>query len=244
MVSALIFAGGVGRRMKSEDIPKQFLEVEGKPIIVRTIEHFSSHTMVDKIVVVCLETWIEEFQRDVVKYNLKKIDSILPGGDTGYQSIHIGLMEIAKETTKDDIVLICDGVRPMLSEALITTCIQEARKFGTAVPVTPSIDSVLYSEDGSVCSKNCERKKIFITQAPQGYTMERILEAHKLAEERGIESVSSADLLLELGQEIHIFQGIRENIKVTTQEDLNSLRATRYYEHFKAFSKEELKYGI
>lgn len=243
MVSALIFAGGVGRQMKLEDIPKQFLEVEGKPIIVRTIEHFLNHQMVDKIIVVCLETWIEEFQTDAVKYNLKKIDAVLPGGDAGYQSIHIGLMEIAKSTVKDDIVLICDGVRPMLSEALITTCIQDARKFGTAVPVTPSIDSVLYSEDGSMCSKNCERKKIFITQAPQGYTMERILEAHKQAEERGIESVSSADLLLELGQEIHIFQGIRENIKVTTQEDLNSLRATRYYEHFKAFSREVLKYG-
>ena len=244
MVWALIFAGGVGKRMKSEDIPKQFLEVEGKPIIVRTIEHFYSHVMVEKIGVVCLETWSEEFQRDVVKYNLKKIDSVLPGGDTGYQSIHNGLMEIAKDAAKDDIVLICDGVRPMLSEELITTCIQEAQKFGTAVPVTPSIDSVLYSEDGSVCSRNCERQKIFITQAPQGYTVERILEAHRSAEERGIESVSSADLLLELGQEIHIFQGIRENIKITTQEDLNVLRATRYYEHFKAFSREELKYGI
>lgn len=244
MVSALIFAGGVGRRMKSEDIPKQFLEVDGKPIIVRTIEHFSTHEMVDKIVVVCLETWIEEFQKNIIKYNLKKIDTVLPGGETGYQSIHKGLMEIAKKAAGDDIVLICDGVRPMLSEALITTCIQEARKYETAVPVTPSIDSVLYSDDGSTCTKNCERKKIFITQAPQGYTMERILEAHRLAEERGIESVSSADLLLELGQEVHIFQGIRENIKVTTQEDLNSLRATSYYEHFKIFSREELKYGI
>lgn len=244
MVSALIFAGGMGTRMNSRDIPKQFLEVDGKPIIVRTVEHFSMHAMVDKIVVVCLEDWIKEFRENIGKYNLKKVDAVLPGGVTGFRSIHKGLMELAEKTVDDDIVLICDGVRPMLSEKLITTCILETGKFGSAVPVTPSIDSVLYSENGSTCKKNYERKNIFITQAPQGYTMKRILDAHKTAEEQGIESASSADLLLELGQEIHIFQGMRENIKVTTQEDLNSLRATSYYEHFKAFSREELKYGV
>ena len=132
----------------------------------------------------------------------------------------------------------------MLSEQLISTCIMDTRLYGSAVPVTPSIDSVLFSEDGVNCKKNYERKKIFITQAPQGYPMKRIMDAHKEAEERGIEAVSSADLLIELGQEVHMFQGIRENIKVTTIEDLNSLRAIRYYEHFKNFSREELKYGM
>ena len=89
-----------------------------------------------------------------------------------------------------------------------------------------------------------ERKNIYITQAPQGYTMKVIMDAHDEAMEKGIESVSSGDLMIELGREIHIFQGIRENIKVTTPEDLNSLRATQYYEHFKNFSREELKYNL
>lgn len=244
MVAALIFAGGVGTRMNSKEIPKQFLEVDGKPIIIRTLEHFSEHDMVDKIVVVCLESWINELKADVEKYGIKKIVDIIPGGKTGYQSIHNGLLRIEQFTEPNDIVLICDGVRPVLSEQLITTCISDAATYETAVPATPSIDSVLYSEDGVKCSQNLVRKKIFITQAPQGFTMKRIMDAHQQAEEKGLEPVSSADLLLELGQEIHVFPGIRDNIKVTTSEDLNVLRATQYYEHFKVFLREELKYEI
>lgn len=244
MISALIFAGGVGSRMKSKEIPKQFLEVEGKPIIIHTLEHFAGHGMVDNIVVVCLESWIDELKRFIEKYNIKKIVGIIPGGKTGFQSIHNGLVRIAETSKDEDIVLICDGVRPMLSEQLITTCIEDTKVYGTAVPVTPSIDSVLYSDDGSTCKKNIERRKIYITQAPQGYKMKTIMDAHDEAMAKGIESVSSGDLMIELGHEIHIFQGIRENIKVTTPEDLNSLRATQYYEHFKNFSREELRYQI
>jgi len=241
MVSALIFAGGVGSRMKSKQIPKQFLEVDGKPIIIYTIEHFAFHRKVDNIVVVCLEGWIDELKLLLKKYNIPKVVDIIPGGDTGYQSIHNGLVRISEMNTEKDIVLICDGVRPILTEQLITTCIEDAKKYTSAVPVTPSIDSVLYSEDGINCGKNIQRSKIFITQAPQGYTMKRIMEAHKEAEEKGVESVSSADLLIELGQEVHIFQGIRENIKATTPEDLKSLRATKYYEHLQTFLHEEIK---
>lgn len=244
MITALLFAGGVGARMKSKEIPKQFLEVEGKPIIIHTLEHFSHHDMVDNIVVVCLESWIDELKRDIDKYNVKKVVGIIPGGKTGFQSIHNGLVRIAETSKDDDIVLICDGVRPMLSEKLISTCIVDTQTYGTAVPVTPSIDSVLYSDDGNKCKKNIERKKIYITQAPQGYKMKVIMDAHDEAMSRGIESVSSGDLMIELGHEIHIFHGIRENIKVTTPEDLNALRATQYYEHFKNFSREELKYQI
>ena len=244
MVSALIFAGGVGRRMNSDEIPKQFLEVDGKSIIIRTLEHFSAHRGVDAIVVVCLDTWIEELKKQIADNGVRKVVGIIPGGETGYQSIHKGLLRISEFAGEDDIVLICDGVRPMLTEQLITTCIHDAEKYESAVPVTPSIDSVLYSEDGVNCKKNYERSKMFITQAPQGYTMRRILSAHKEAEERGMESTSSADLLVELGQSVHIFRGIRENIKVTTPEDLNQLRSIHYYGHFKTFAGEVMTYGL
>lgn len=240
MVNALIFAGGAGERMNSGDIPKQFLKVDGVPIIIRTISYFESHIQVDKIVVVCLESWMEEFQQELKEYEIKKIVNILPGGQTGFQSIHIGLEYLQGIMNEDDIVLICDGVRPCLTEELITKCIENAAIYGSAIPVTPSIDSVLYSEDGQLCVKNISRKKIFITQAPQGYLMKEIMIAHAEAIRKGIESVSSADLMIELGREVRLFQGIRENIKVTTIEDLNALRATQYYEHFKDFAKEEL----
>lgn len=246
MVSAMLFAGGVGARMKSADIPKQFLEVEGKPIIIRTAEHFSNHPMVDNIVIACKEDWIEELEYLLKKFRVQKIEAVVAGGDTGFASIHNGVVKVAEYAKQpDDIILICDGVRPMLSEELITNCINDTRKYETAVPVTPSIDSLLYSEDGKNCDKSYQRSSMYITQAPQGYTMEKILWAHDEAAIRNIDNpVSSSELFIELGQPVHIFMGERNNIKVTTPEDLDTLRAHYYYQHYKNFAKEELKYGI
>lgn len=243
MAHVLVFAGGIGARMKSNDIPKQFIDVDGKPIIVRTLEHFEKHAQVEDIVISCLAEKIDYMKMLVAKYNISKVVSVVPGGENGHQSIHNGLVEIEKNSKPEDIVLICDGVRPMLSEKLITDCIDTARAHETAVPVTPSIDSVLESPDGQTCCKSLPRKQMFITQAPQGYTMRKIMWAHDEAEKRGITNpISSSELLIELGETVQIFQGIRENIKVTTPEDLQTLRSYFYYESFKNFAKEELKY--
>ena len=177
---------------------------------------------------------------------MQKVKSIVPGGASGFDSIHNGVVA-THEFSRDpeDIILICDGVRPMLSEELITNCILETKKHKTAVPVTPSIDSLLYSEDGMTCGKSYQRSTMYITQAPQGYTMERILWAHDQAYKRGIlEPVSSSELFIELGEKVHIFIGERFNIKVTTPEDLTALRSQYYYENYKKFAKEELKYGL
>ena len=235
---ALIFAGGVGTRMELHDIPKQFLKVDKKPIIIRTLEHFEKHPSIEAIVVVCLESWIDELQKELKDFHITKVVQILPGGATGFQSIHNGLEYIKKNADGEDTVLICDGVRPVLSEELISTCIADTGKYGTAVPVVPSIDSVLYSEDGKTCSKNYDRKTIYITQAPQGFKVKTICSAHDLAVEKGMEAISSADLMIDLGFEVHIFKGIRNNIKITTEEDLHSLRATHYYEQLLDFSTE------
>lgn len=246
MVTAMLFAGGIGARMQSSDLPKQFLEVGGKPIIIHTMEHFSKHPLVDAIVVACKEDWIEYLVGLVEQYAVKKVRAIVPGGDTGFASIHNGVVETAKLSSRpDDIILICDGVRPMLSAQLITDCIEHTKQYATAVPVTPSIDSLLYSADGESCRQSYDRNTMYITQAPQGYTMERILWAHAEAERRGIlNPISSGELFIELGESIHLFKGERFNIKVTTPEDLVLLRAQFYYENYKKFAKEELKYGL
>lgn len=243
MVSVVVFAGGVGARMKSQDIPKQFIEVDGKPIIIRTLEVFDTHQEVDEIVVACLESWIPILKEQLQRFGIKKVRAVVPGGENGHGSIHNGLMEAAKTAVPEDIVLICDGVRPLITEKLISDCIRETREYENAVPVTASIDSVLESFDGSTCKKSYERKQMFITQAPQGYTFKKILWAHDEAEKRGITNpISSCELLLELGEEIHIFIGERQNIKVTTPEDLYTLRSGYYYNHYRSFAREELHY--
>lgn len=246
MITAMLFAGGSGVRMESSDLPKQFLEVGGKPIIIHTMEHFSKHPMVDAIVVACKEDWIDYLKNLVAQFGITKVKSIVPGGANGFDSIHNGVVATSEfSKNDDDIILICDGVRPMLSEKLITDCIEHTKKCKTAVPVTPSIDSLLYSIDGETCGKSYERNTMYITQAPQGYTMERILWAHSEAYKRGIlNPVSSSELFIELGVKVHIFKGERFNIKVTTPEDLITLRSQFYYENYKRFAKEELKYGL
>ena len=217
MVTAMLFAGGIGARMKSSDLPKQFLEVGGKPIIVHTMEHFSRHPA-------CKEDWIEYLVELIERFSVKKIRSIVPGGETGFASIHNGVVATAAFSTEpEDIILICDGVRPMLSDRLITDCILETKKYKTAVPVTPSIDSLLYSPDGENCKKSYDRNTMYVTQA---------------------NPISSSELFIELGESVHLFKGERFNIKVTTPEDLVTLRAQFYYENYKKFAKEELKYGL
>ncbi len=240
MVTAMLFAGGVGTRMKSSDIPKQFLVVGGKPIIIRTMEHFADHPEVDDIVIACKEDWIDYLNDLIEKFGVKKVRSVVPGGENGFGSIHNGVVETAKVAKNpDDIILICDGVRPMLSEELISNCIRITRECGTAVPVTPSIDSLLFSDDGEECRKSYKRSSMYITQAPQGYTMERILWAHDEAEKRGITNpVSSSELFIELGEAVRLFIGERNNIKVTTPEDLERLRADYFYREFKKFAEE------
>lgn len=244
MIHAMLFAGGVGARMKSEDIPKQFIYVDGKPIIIRTLESFANHPEVDNIVVSCLEEKIDYLWGLIKEFKVEKVVSIVKGGSSGHESIHNGLLEVQKHSKPEDVVLICDGVRPLVSEQLITDCINTAKEHETAVPVTPSIDSVLESKDGKTCSKSLPRSSMFITQAPQGYTMRKIMWAHEEARKREIDSpTSSSELLIELKETVQIFIGDRDNIKVTTPEDLNFLRSRYYYKNFKNFAKEELEYG-
>lgn len=245
MVSVVIFAGGTGVRMKSADIPKQFLELDGKPIIVRVLEKFAAHPQVDRIVVACLDTWIEHLQTLIKQFEIGKIDAIVPGGATGFDSIHNGLIRAARDMAPDDVVLISDGVRPVLTAELIAACIETARRYETAVPVVPSIDSVLQSEDGEHCRTALPRGQMFITQAPQGYTVRKILWAHDEAIRRGLPSpVSSSELLIDLGEEIHLLPGDQDNIKVTTDYDLHVLRSRYEYKKHHGNNDREAMHGL
>ncbi len=230
MVSVVIFAGGTGVRLKSADKPKQFLEVDGKPIIIRTLEKFAYHPEVDAIVVACLADWIPYLNELIANFNLPKITAVVPGGNNGFESIHNGLVKAAEAMNDDDVVLISDGVRPILTNELISDCIATAREFGTAVPCVPSIDSVLQSPDGKTCKIAMPRNEMFVTQAPQGYRLSRILWAHGEVERLGLPApVSSSELFISLGEEIRLVPGDQDNIKVTTDYDLHVLRSRYEY---------------
>ncbi len=227
---ALIFAGGSGKRMgsSSKGVPKQFLEINRVPIIIRTLEHFEHHPDIDAICVVCIETWIGRLKKYMEHYKIKKAFCIVPGGKDGQESIRNGLNAIKEEYAQEDtIVLIHDGVRPLINEQVISDNIATVKECGNAVTVAPAIETIAFSEDGKTFSTTLNRSKCFIARAPQSFYLKDILHAHKKALDEGIasEMVDSASLMMHYGHTLNMVEGPAENIKVTTPTDFYTCRA-------------------
>ncbi|WP_295360829.1 2-C-methyl-D-erythritol 4-phosphate cytidylyltransferase [uncultured Pseudoramibacter sp.] len=224
---AVIFAGGTGERMHTKDRPKQFLMIHGKPIIVHTIEHFQNHSEIDGIIVACIESWIPYMQEMAYRYRLDKIGKIVPGGETGQMSIYSGL-KAAKEVygLDDTIVLIHDGVRPLIDEKTITNNIQSVRKNGSAVTCAPVKETVILREDGKKVGDVVPREKSLIAKAPQSFILNDILAVERQAIADGYtDAIDSCTLMRDYGREIYIVEGSYENIKITTPEDFYTFRA-------------------
>lgn len=222
---ALLTAAGTGTRMLSE-VPKQFLPVHDKPIIVYTMEAFERHPAIDAILVVCLEGWEAILRAYAKQFGITKLLHIAPGGESGQQSIKNGLDMLSGLYQGDDIVLIHDGNRPMLPEDVITDCIANARRHGSAIPVVPCNEAMLTSGDGERASASIPRDQLFKTQTPHGFPLKALLDAHEQARQRGITgSVASCTLMLELGGTIHFSRGSEKNFKITTPEDIEIFKA-------------------
>ena len=226
---AVIFAGGSGTRMKNADIPKQFLLVHGKPIIVHTIEIFQKHKDIDGIVVVCLENWIDYMQDMKQRYGLDKIKRIVPGGQTGQMSIYNGLAA-ADEIyghDEDTIVLIHDGVRPLIKQETISDNIEAVKKYGSAITCTAASETVILVDndfDGNVCCEKVgtvpDRSTSRFAKAPQSFYLKDILKEQKRAIAEGkTDMIDSCTLMKEYGHELHTVIGPDYNIKVTTPKD-------------------------
>lgn len=221
MAYALIFAGGTGTRMKNNK-PKQFLEVDGKPIIIHTIEHFEKNDEIKGIVVVCKEDWIQYLKDKLIKYNIKKVFWIVPGGTTGQLSIYNGLMALdnAIEKKKNEIVLIHDGVRPLINDEVIVNNIRMVEKKGTCITVTPSIETVITIIDDGTVNNTVDRSKCRMAKAPQSFLLEDIINVHKDAyQKNNINNIDSATLMSSYGYKLHTITGPSENIKITTPMD-------------------------
>ena len=224
---AIIFAGGVGRRMHARNKPKQFLNVHGKPIIVHTIEIFERHKEIDKVVVVCVEDWIDHMKNLKYYYHLDKVESIVPGGETGQLSIYNGLEEAARLYGEDDnIVLIHDGVRPLVTDDEISKNIESVRKNGSAITCAPAKETVVIVNDDGQVEKVPSRDHSFISKAPQSFYLKDILEIDRKAVAEGNTSViDSCTLMRNYGKKISVVEGSFENIKITTADDFYMFRA-------------------
>ena len=224
---ALIIAGGSGNRM-GQDIPKQFMYVDNAPIIIHTLQCFERHPDIAVIGVVCLMGWETVLQRYANQYRITKLKYIFPGGNTGMESIHNGIYGL-KEVgyADDDLVLIHDAVRPLLSQDIISSNIAICKAYGYAITGIKCREAILESKDGFSSTTSIPRDMLIRTQTPQTFTLKNIIEVHEEAASKGItDSVASCTLCAELGnREMHIVPGSEKNIKITTIEDLEILKA-------------------
>ena len=178
---ALIIAGGSGNRM-GQDIPKQFMHVDGAPIIIHTMKAFEQHPDIDAIAVVCLKGWETVLQSYANQFSIDKLKWIFPGGDNGQESIHNGIYGLREAGCQDeDLVLIHDAVRPLLSQDIISSNIAICKKYGYAITGIKCREAILESEDGFSSTSSIPRDKLIRTQTPQTFRLGNIIAAHELA---------------------------------------------------------------
>lgn len=216
---AVIFAGGTGIRMQTKSIPKQFLILNGKPVIIYTIELFDNHPQIDGIVVVCLEDWIPYLEKQLKKFEINKVDKIVKGGKTGQESIYNGLFA-AKDTYGEDCnVLIHDGVRPLITGETISDnirCVEENGNCITCIQATETF--VVTRKDGKL--EIPSRKDSLIARAPQSFRLTDILDAHEEARKSGRNDfIDSCTMMSHYGHRMYTIIGPTENIKITTPTD-------------------------
>lgn len=224
---ALIIAGGTGNRM-GQDIPKQFMHVEGCPIIIHTMKVFQIHPDIDGIAVVCLDGWETILKSYAHQFNIDKLKWIFKGGGNGMESIHNGIYGLRDAGCKDeDLILVHDAVRPLLSQAIISSNIAVCKKYGYAITGIKCTEAILESNDGFCATKSIPRDKLIRTQTPQTFRLGNLIKAHEEAKDKGItNSVASCTLMAELGnREMHIVPGEERNMKITRVEDLDMLKA-------------------
>lgn len=222
---ALIIAGGSGTRMH-QDIPKQFLTVNEKPVIVYTLEAFQNHAEIDQIAVVCIKGWEQVLKAYANQFNITKLKYIISGGENGQTSIRNGVFELEKHCNEEDIVLIHDAIRPMVSPEIISDCIVKTKQYGCAIATIPCAEAMMQTKDGIVSTGSYPRDNLKRTQTPQGFPIGKICDLHRRALKAGVtNSVASCTLMIEMGEQVHFSAGSEKNIKLTTVEDIDIFKA-------------------
>lgn len=221
----ILLAGGVGKRMHS-DIPKQFLEVNDKPIIVHTIERFQKNPQIEKIVVVCVKKWIDRVKELVAKFNLSKVQWIVEGGSTGHDSISNGIFFLKDKIETNDFVIIHDAVRPVLPQALINEVLRVAHEKGNASSSIVCHPPIVYTDDFISGIKDIDREHVMLTASPQVFNYGLALKCYEQAKKEDRHDFTfTSSLLIHCGERVYFAKGSTNNIKITTREDLALFKA-------------------
>lgn len=235
---AIIFAGGSGVRMGA-GVPKQFLEINGKPIIVHTLQLFQYHDQIDKIYISVLADYVSYMKELVEEFRLNKVEAVIEGGETAQDSIYNALKKAESENPEDSIVLLHDGVRPFVSYDVIANNIKGVQENGNAITCTSCYETILLSKDGEKVDSVPFRKETFAAQAPQSFYLKDIIAAHDVVRarpEKYENMVDACTILKSQGLDVNMIPGNRGNIKVTTPEDVYMYRALlQYKENEQAF---------
>lgn len=224
---AVIFAGGSGQRMHTKDIPKQFLEMHGKPIIIYTLEIFEKHPEIDAIVIACKKEWIEYLNELLYKYRIGKVKKVVVGGETGQLSIYNGLVAADEVSAGEkSVVLIHDGVRPLIDAKVISDNISSVKKHGAAITTAVVKETILVVNDAESIETVPDRAHSRVAKAPQSFWLSDILAAHKRAQSEGMtDCIDSCTLMKGYGYPLFLVDGPYENIKITTPDDFYTMRA-------------------
>lgn len=218
--TAIILAGGVGKRMGAP-LPKQFLEIKGKPVIVHTISNFQKNASIDSIVVVCVQDWIDRTKELIEQYGLTKVSAVIPGGETSHDSTRNGIFHLREELGAGDMIVIHDAARPILPQKAIDEMLRVAKENGNASLAIPCYETVIYTDDQLSGNKELDRSHLMRVQTPQAYEYCGILELYERAELEGRHDFIYADIVaVEYGMTVFFSKGFTNNIKITKQEDI------------------------
>lgn len=239
---AIIFAGGSGVRMGA-GLPKQFIEVNGKPIIIHTLDIFEDSSQIDQIYISCKEDYIEKLEKMIKRFQIDKVKAIVPGGSSALDSVYKALVRAKQDNSDDSIILIHDGVRPCINDDVIKSNIESVKEFGSAITSTPLFETPILSKDGKHVDELPNRAISYRAQAPQSFYLGEVLKAHELIRKdnpkyEGI--IDTCTLMKNTNHDIVLVAGPRSNIKVTTPEDLFVFKAMiEYKETQSVFGFEE-----
>ena len=223
---AVIFAGGVGRRMHMNDLPKQFLEVYGKPVIIHTLEKFEEHPEIDAIVIACVKEWMPYMNELITRYHLRKVKSVVMGGSTGQESIYNGLKAAKAIAYEKAVVLIHDGVRPFINSDVISDNIRSVKEHGSAITTSKVTETILVVDETNLINEVPNRANSRLAKAPQSFWIDDILEVHEKARAEGRNDfIDSCTMMQNYGKKLHLVDGPVENIKVTTPQDIFTMRS-------------------